>query len=116
MLKNTIKISKQSKTINYQPKTFENPNNVDTKSVITEHPNTLHKLSKTIRQVEKACSLYIVIQKSNNFLNEKNVKIKQAHDFKGYASTYNVEVLNSINPELQLKDPESKIKSKLIDL
>ena len=33
--------------------TFENPNIVDIKSVITEHPETSHKLSKTIRQAEK---------------------------------------------------------------
>ena len=36
-------------------------------------------------------------------LNEKNIKIaKQEHAFRGYASTYNVEILNSFNPELQL--------------
>ena len=40
----------------YQPKTFENSNIVDTKSVITEHPKTSHKLSKTIRQAEKVGS------------------------------------------------------------
>ena len=51
------------------------------------------------------------------FFNEKNVKItKQAHAFKGFASSYNAEVLNSFNPELQLKDTESAIKGKLIDL
>ena len=33
--------------------TFKNPNIVDIKSVITEHPETSHKLSKTIRQAEK---------------------------------------------------------------
>ena len=48
---------------------------------------------------------------------KKNIKItKQEHAFKGYASTYNVEILNSFNPELQLKDTESTIKSKLIEL
>ena len=36
--------------------------------------------------------------------------------FKGYASTYNVEILNSFNLELQLKGAESPIKSKIIDL
>ena len=47
----------------------------------------------------------------------KNIKItKQEHASKGYASTYNVEILNSFNPELQLKDTESTIKSKLIQL
>ena len=46
--------------------------------------------------------------------NEKNIKItKRAHVFKGYASSYNVEILNSFNPELQLKDTESWIKNKL---
>ena len=34
-------------------KTFENPNIVNIKSVIIEHPKTSHKLSKTIRQTEK---------------------------------------------------------------
>ena len=41
---------------------------------------------------------------------------KRAHVFKRYASTYNVEISNSFNPELQLKDNESAIKSKLIQL
>ena len=51
-------------------------------------------------------------QKSEHFLNEKNIKItKQVHAFKGYASSYNVEILNSLNPELQLKDTESVIRS-----
>ena len=46
--------------------------------------------------------------------NEKNIKItKRAHVFKRYASSYNVEILNSFNPELQLKDTESGIKNKL---
>ena len=34
----------------------------------------------------------------------------------GNTSTYNVEILNSFNPELQLEDTESAVKSKLIDL
>ena len=41
---------------------------------------------------------------------------KREHAFKGSARTYNVEILNSFNPELQLKDTESAIKSKLIEL
>ena len=36
--------------------------------------------------------------------------------FKGFASSYNIEILNYFNPELQLKDAKSAIKSKLIDL
>ena len=42
-----------------------------------------------------------MIQKSEDFLNQKNVKIaKREHAFKGFTSTYNVEILSSFNPEL----------------
>ena len=41
---------------------------------------------------------------------------KREHAFRGFASTYDVNILNSFNPELQLKDVESAIKSKLIEL
>ena len=47
---------------------------------------------------------------------KKNAKIKSSHAYKGYASIYNVEFLNSFNPELQLKDTESAVRNKLIDL
>ena len=47
----------------------------------------------------------------------KNIKItKWQHAFKSYIGTYNVEILNSFNPEQQLKDTESSIKSKLIEV
>ena len=61
-------------------------------------------------------ALYIVIQKNwKYFERRKNVKItKRKHVFKGLASSYNVEILNSFNSKLQLKDTESK--SNLIDL
>ena len=108
---------KQSKTITQQPKHFDN---VNIKSVITEHPNTSYKLSKTIRQAEKvssSSSLYSDTQKSLNSLNKRNIKTaKQVDSFKDYASTYNAETLNSLNSELQLKDTESAIKSKVIQL
>ena len=47
--------------------------------------------------------------------------MKQSHTQKGTykcicASTYNFNILNSINPELQLKDTEYAIRNKLIDL
>ena len=54
--KKNRKSVKQSNVITYQPKTLENPNIVDIKSVTTERPETLHKLSKTIRQAEKVGS------------------------------------------------------------
>ena len=47
----------------------------------------------------------------------KNGKItKWSPANKGYASTYNVEILNSFYPEVQLRDTEFAIKNKLIDL
>ena len=43
--------------------------------------------------------------KKKKHLNEKTVKItKREHAFKSYASTYNVNTLNSFNPDLQLED------------
>ena len=41
---------------------------------------------------------------------------KWSHAYKGYASYYNVEILNSYNPEIQLKDTEYAIENKIIDL
>ena len=38
---------------------------------------------------------------------------KQAHAFKGYASFYKFQMLNSFNPEIQLKDTKSAIKNKV---
>ena len=76
--------------ITYQPKAFRNLNTVDIKSITTEHPQTSHKLSKTINQAEKVGSnsiLYSNTKKKKIFLT-KNVKIiKLPHDFKGYGSS-----------------------------
>ena len=102
IIKKNRKSAKQSEIITYQPKAFQNQNIVDIKSVITKYQKTSHKLSKAIRQTEKVgfnSSLYSDTKKSENLLNEKNVKItKQAHAFVGYASSDNVEILNSFNP------------------
>ena len=50
-------------------------------------------------------------------LKQKNVKIiKRAYAFKGYASSYSVDILNYFNPEIQLKYTESVIKCKIIEL
>ena len=47
-------------------------------------------------------------------MKKKNEKItKRAHALKGYASTYNVGILNSFNPKLKCIDIESAIKTKL---
>ena len=69
--KKNTKSAKQLEIITYQPKTFENPNIVDIKSVITEHPKTLHKLSKT-EKVGFNSSLYNNTKRSKKFLNEKS--------------------------------------------
>ena len=107
----TTKSGKKLKIITYQPKTFENPNIAEIKPVIIEHPKMSHELSKTIRQAEKLSqvsynsSLYSNTKKKNkNFLNKKNVApTKRGHSFKDYASSYDINTLNSFNSELQLK-------------
>ena len=43
----------------------------------------------------------------------EHMLLKGAYAFKGYASSYNVEILTSFNPEIHLKDIESAIKNKL---
>ena len=37
---------------------------------------------------------------------------KWTHAFKDYTGSYSIEILNSFNPELQLKDTKSAIKNK----
>ena len=56
--KKNTKSVKPSEIITYLPKTFENPNIVDIKLIITEHPKTSHILFKTIREGGKIGSLY----------------------------------------------------------
>ena len=74
------------------------------------------KIPDQSEKVSSSSSLYSD-KKSENFLNEKNIKItEQKHAFIGYVSTYNVEILNSFNPELQFIDIDSAIESKLIEL
>ena len=107
----TTKSGKKLKIITYQPKTFENPNIAEIKPVIIEHPKMSHELSKTIRQAEKLSqvsynsSLYSNTKKKKKFfLNKKNVApTKRGHSFKDYASSYDINTLNSFNSELQLK-------------
>ena len=70
MRKKNTKSVKQSKIITYKLKPFENSDIIDIKSVITKHPITLHKLSKTIRQFEEVgsnSSLYSDIKKVKIF-------------------------------------------------
>ena len=53
LIKKNRKSLKQSEIITYQPKTFENPNILDIKSVITEHTEPSHKLFKTTKRAKK---------------------------------------------------------------
>ena len=64
----------------------------------------MYKLLSKTKKVGSNSSLYSDTKKSKYFLNAKTVKIKKRrHAFKGFASTYNVEILNSFNPKLKLK-------------
>ena len=57
-----------------------------------------------------------MIQKIPKNFKRKNIYIyikTRAHAFNGFASSYNVEILNYFNSELQLKATESAIKNKL---
>ena len=103
IIKENRKPVKLSEIITYQPKILQNPNIVDKKLIITGDPKTLNKLSKTIRQAKKAGSnsSFYSDAKTWKFFEWKNIKITK-HAFKDYASSYNVEILNTFNPELQL--------------
>ena len=46
----------------------------------------------------------------------KTIREAEKVGSKSYAITYNVEILNSFNTEIQFKDTENAIKSKLTDL
>ena len=103
-------------------KNFKKPTFINRKLVIIEHPNTSHKLSKTIRRT-KFVSQVGAGKISNNPLyseatksEKKNAKITNQSHSTGHASTYSIKILNSFNPEIQLKDPEYAIRNKLIDL
>ena len=61
-MKEKQKISQTIRNIYLSTKTFENPNIVDIKSVITEHPKASHKLSK-IEKVDSNNSLYSDMKK-----------------------------------------------------
>ena len=72
-----------------------------------------YKLSKTIRQAEKVgpnISLYSNTKKSENFLNKINVKItKRAHAFKRFASFYNVDIVLTLNYNLNILNLQLKL-------
>ena len=59
-------------------------------------------------------ALYIIKQKEREKFLDAKIS-KRSYTYKGDISTYYVEILNSFNPELELKT-ESAIKNKLINL
>ena len=63
--KKNTKSVKQSEIFTSQTKSFENPNIVDIKSVITEHPKASHKWSKS-EKVGSNSSLYSNTKKYQN--------------------------------------------------
>ena len=46
-------------------------------------------------------------------LKKMQKKAKRSHAYKGYACTYNVDIFNSLNPEIQLASTEFAIKDNL---
>ena len=68
-----------------------------------------NKLKEKISDLVNAKEHYQPFIRKKTKKSKKNKKQK-LNDFKGYASTYNVEVLNSFNPELLLKDTEALMK------
>ena len=81
------------------------------------------KLTEKIFQVGHAGrntnkDLFLVKQKKWKLFRWKKTAFitKPSHTYRGYASTYNVEILNSFSSELRLKETETAIKNKLRDL
>ena len=57
---------------------MENPETVDIKSVITDHPKTSHKLPKTIRQAKKVGFNSTLYSKTKSkFFEQKKYKNKK---------------------------------------
>ena len=74
--KKKTKLIKWSKITTQKQKTFENPNIVDIKSVITEYQKTSRKLSKTIRQAEKIPQLGSCKSFNNPLYDKTKTKVK----------------------------------------
>ena len=77
--------------------------------------------TERVSQVKGACqnsdnSFYSETKKWKIFWWKECKVAKQYHAYKDYASTYNDEILNSFNPELQLEDTQSTITNKLMYL
>ena len=65
-IKKSTKLLKRSKSNTQQPKTIQNTNIADIKSVIIEHPKIVHKSSKAVRQAEKVSQISAASKNSDN--------------------------------------------------
>ena len=97
---------------------YQNPSSASADDLHPSYFNSTPRISfhDTPMQAEKVFQVdsNSSLQKGENILNEKNVKItKPGHAFKCFSSSYNVEILDYFNHELQLKDTESAFKNKL---
>ena len=79
----------------------------------------LKRFPKKVVLTKIVLVLYIAKLQNLNFFLMKYKKVnmtKGFHAYKGYVSIYNIEILNSFNPRLRLKDFESTIRGKQKDL
>ena len=124
MIKDSLNIDNHSKTfknafsINIMLNLLERPNKFDIRQFLVHLydyvPNmkncySIDGLLKDVNVLQKgttgnpASPLYKDTRKSEHFLSKKHIKItKREDDFQGFASTYNVGILNSFNPDLQI--------------
>ena len=124
MIKDSLNIDNHSKTfknafsINIMLNLLERPNKFDRRQFLVHLydyvPNmkncySIDGLLKDVNVLQKgttgnpASPLYKDTRKSEYFLSKKHIKItKREDDFQGFASTYNVGILNSFNPDLQI--------------
>ena len=117
------KLLKRPKIITQRLKAIENSNIVDIKSVIVwtfkyftwiiQDYNTSWKESPSTHLQKIVIVLYIVKQKTLKYFAWKTVKAtKRSHGFKGYAKSYNVEILGVfliLNFNLKILNLQSKI-------
>ena len=86
--------------------------------LVFEHCQVLKNASQLRMCKNPTTLLYSDTTKREMFFDEKktvkNIKItKRSQAFKGYAGSYDFEVLNSFNPELQLKESGKNLQLKI---
>ena len=74
----STKLVKWSKITTQQLKTVENPNIVDIKLVVIEHPKTLHKLPKEICQAGKVSQVNVAGKNFGSPLHSETKKVKNS--------------------------------------